>query len=379
MSKASIFRPRSILLFAGLCLVPTLAAGVDIWVTRYDDPDPSECLPTDCSLREAVIALDGLATANRIFLSAGTYELTRPGIGELDSLTGDLNFSDQNVEILGVGANLTAIDANGLDRIFTFIGASSLTRLSGLRLTGGASNGTGTAMHQANGAFTMEGCEVVGNDALDGADPAVNLEGVDPSLVEDSTIAENGSRGMRIGNSAAELRNVTFSGNQFAALEVASGSSVLCHHCTIADSDGATEVFVHDETTLLSIRNSAVIGACLVQSNGFVQTQNGNVESPGSTCSLGLPEDQQNVATPQLGALQMNFGTTRTRLPALGSPLLGGANDESCLDFDQRGAGRPATSCDTGAVERLFASPPARTPLFIDGFGQGDAEAWSND
>ena len=47
------------LTLAALLAGSTTLGAVDIWVTRYDDPPPGVCLPTDCSLREAVIATRG--------------------------------------------------------------------------------------------------------------------------------------------------------------------------------------------------------------------------------------------------------------------------------------------------------------------------------
>jgi len=45
-------------------------------VTRTDDPVPNGCLPTDCSLREAVIAANAGSGGDAIALPAGDYRLT---------------------------------------------------------------------------------------------------------------------------------------------------------------------------------------------------------------------------------------------------------------------------------------------------------------
>ena len=82
-----------------------------------------------------------------------------------------------------------------------------------------------------------------------------------------------------------------------------------------------------------------------------------------------------NVADPVLGALAMNGGPTTTRLPGLGSPLLGGGMDGLCSPTDQRGAERPDPGCDSGSTERVAVRP--WIPVFRDGFDQGDAEAWT--
>jgi hypothetical protein len=46
--------------------------------TRFDDPLPDGCAPSDCSLREAVMAANGSA-GSTITLAAGVYSLTIPG------------------------------------------------------------------------------------------------------------------------------------------------------------------------------------------------------------------------------------------------------------------------------------------------------------
>src|SRR5918994_6909781 len=74
----------------------------DFTPTRFDDPAPDGCQPTDCSLREAIIAAEANPNASTIHVPAGTYNLTRaaaagttdaatmggtvndPGVGDLD-------------------------------------------------------------------------------------------------------------------------------------------------------------------------------------------------------------------------------------------------------------------------------------------------------
>ena len=75
-----------------------------------------------------------------------------------------------------------------------------------------------------------------------------------------------------------------------------------------------------------------------------------------------------------LGALADTGGPTRTHRQLGASVAVGGANDALCLADDQRGAAR-TTDCDSGSVERTGAAVP--TPIFSDGFLQGDSEAWS--
>ncbi len=73
------------------------APAVDITVTRFDDPLPTPCTPSDCSLRAAVIYANALAGADRVLLSSsnlGIYQLTQVGADEDGSYSGDLDVRD---------------------------------------------------------------------------------------------------------------------------------------------------------------------------------------------------------------------------------------------------------------------------------------------
>ena len=78
---------------------PTLAA--TFHVTKTADTNDGACAPTDCSLREAVIAANALVGPDTILLPAGTYELTIVGPDEDAAATGDLDsvesYSDQGI------------------------------------------------------------------------------------------------------------------------------------------------------------------------------------------------------------------------------------------------------------------------------------------
>ena len=58
-------------------LLGSTAAAADFRVTRFDDPAPNGCTALDCSVREAVIAANAAAGADRVVLRTGTYSLTR--------------------------------------------------------------------------------------------------------------------------------------------------------------------------------------------------------------------------------------------------------------------------------------------------------------
>lgn len=130
-------------LAAALLGIVGSAAAMDITVTRFDDPSPTACTPTDCSLREAVLLANVLVGADTIHLSAGAYQLTIPGAGEDLGATGDLDVRD-DLNILGAGQAQTSIVMTGqLDRVIDLYydninGITHRLSLSDLSVAGGS-------------------------------------------------------------------------------------------------------------------------------------------------------------------------------------------------------------------------------------------------
>lgn len=100
-------------------VTPARAAGFT--VTKVADTADGAC-NADCSLREAIIAANAIAGADTIFLPPGTYTLTRAGVNENASATGDLDISSV-ITISGTGKGTKIIQAAttagaGIDRVF---------------------------------------------------------------------------------------------------------------------------------------------------------------------------------------------------------------------------------------------------------------------
>ena len=95
----------------------------EVFVTRFDDPPPDSCSPSDCSLREAIIYANSVANPNldtiRVFLQAGTYQVHLGNEWYEDqAYTGDLDITGV-VSISGAGPNATTITGMGdVERAF---------------------------------------------------------------------------------------------------------------------------------------------------------------------------------------------------------------------------------------------------------------------
>jgi hypothetical protein len=98
---------RSVAMVALVAGFATPAVAATFAPTRFDDPVPNGCQPTDCSLREAVIAANATTATDTILLSAGVYQLTQPAVAT-DALGADLDVSAP-LSVVGAGAAATAI------------------------------------------------------------------------------------------------------------------------------------------------------------------------------------------------------------------------------------------------------------------------------
>jgi len=343
---------------------------VDFVVTRYDDPNPDGCLPGDCSLREAALEADATGGLDRLLLSAGTYVLTRFGLGDDDGDVGDLDLHEE-VEILGAGATMTTIEAQlgslSVEPVIS-IGPGTLRDLA---VTGSFGEGV-----RGFGGLTIERSEIFNND-FQGTSAGVFVTGDGTTVIRDSALVNNG-RGLQAHGGILELENVTVTMSNGFQLVVASGGFLECTHCTIADSI-VTNTKVRVDSSIVVFSNSIVAGlACETVAGGLLPSGGGNLESPGHTCGFNQPGDSDDEADAGLSALGDHGGTTRTFDLLAGSPAIARVPAEDCADHDQRGVDRTihGLPCDSGAVERTSQAVP--TPLFVDGFEQGDSEAWSD-
>jgi CSLREA domain-containing protein len=207
------------------------AGGLTFTVTRTDDPDPSDCEPDDCSLREAVIAANSSPGHSTIVIPAGEYILSIPTTGEDAAADGDLDLTD-DVTITGAGADTTSLDAGGQvtsDRAFHVLAGVDAT-ISGMTITGASLPvGYGGAIYN-QGALTLSQVVLDQNGAGEGG--GVHNKGV--LNVSDSVMSGNiGVQGGAIKNEGpASLTNVILEDNEAwtsggAVMNTASGSLVI--------------------------------------------------------------------------------------------------------------------------------------------------------
>jgi hypothetical protein len=382
------FTRRSVLLIlVGLILTFSLAyqeqpalAGVPSPPTRFDDPSPDGCLPNDCSLREAFISAASNPGPDTISLSAGTYNLSIPGIDEFAGATGDLNVADE-LTLAGAGAGTTIIDGGGIDRVL-FVNTTGKMTVSGVTIQGGqtaavgggilnigtltvrdsvlrmntAASGGGMGSGSASGRLTVEDTTFTQNTG-DGGGLFLADAGSQATL-RNSTISGNSgivySGGAHIQSGAAvTLTNVTISANSApppSAMTISSDAQVTMTNVTITNNQSTTAfggsvanyATLNLENTIIQDAETGCYG------DGTFQSLGHNIASDGS-CDLTAAGDLP-MTDAMLGPLADNGGPTQTHAVLAGSPAIDAGDDAACPPLDQRGYGRVGV-CDIGAFE----------------------------
>lgn len=270
-------------------------------VTRFDDPMPDGCSPTDCSLREAVIAANASPNADTIILPAGTYVLTLGGF-DAAAAVGDLDING-SLTLIGQGPEQTIIDASAInDRVIEVHPGADVT-ISGLSIINGSvstTDGGGVACHQA--ALTLENAVVRLNSAgsRDGgglyarectvtlsatqvvsnvANRGGGIYGRESTLaLAHSTVAHNNAArsggGVNGLGTAASLSYSTLSGNTARSgggglFIWGTGASVTVANSLVAENEvdlGGGGLMVADDALWLTIENSTVSGN---RTNGY--------------------------------------------------------------------------------------------------------------
>jgi CSLREA domain-containing protein len=381
-------------LFLGLAFTFILAVplqaegGATYTVTRLDDPLPDDCLPADCSLREAVIAANADAIADTIdFALDGTVELAIAPSGANDATTGDLNITE-SLLLEGRGAMDTVIDGNQLDRVlYVTVESCSpqcpLVTITDLTITGGQVTGNGGGV-EASTPTTLNRVILQNNHASNyggGIYGAMRHYIITNSAVISNSAAYGG--GIAIHGGTIIVNNSTVSGNSatmngggigtIGIPKILWGPGALIENSTIVfNSSNAGSAGAGIGSHLMSdlAEHSIRVGNNIVAFNtGGVQCgplDEGEPTSPNLTTDGSC--ETTFIGNPQIGALADNGGDTLTHALGINSPALDAGTCAS--GTDQRGLPRPVdlpgypnneNGCDVGAYEAQATPPTAVT------------------
>ncbi len=362
-----------VLIAATVAAAPPAFGAPVVTVDAFEDTFDGSCTDGDCSLRDAIAAVDPGGTVR---VPAGFYPLSLAGAGGIES--GDLDLV-RPVTIVGTGETGSFLDASALgDRVFD-VGAD--VELRHLTLLGGSEVGRGGVIRATVGTFELRRSTVSGGRADDGGAVAVGsgaTASIDRSwifenratgrggglfllgttVISRSTISGNhavGGGGAFVGPSASLTignatvsRNVAVRGGGVRAFGdiVFFFASVVANHADVgggvllssaSESSTANTVFARNDASdrgPLCVRPLSSEGRNVADVRG---------------CGLTAPDDVAGVA-PLVGILRQNGGPTPTHALKADSPAVG--RGSGCHPTDQRGA--PRSDCDSGAYELVL-------------------------
>ncbi len=385
-------------------------------VTRLDDPAPNGCAAGDCSLREAI--LDANANSDFSVVSVpltGTIELSIAGPDEDGAATGDLDI-DTDMQILGLGPEVTIVDANGIDRVFDVLPIPQSTRqgdnveIAQMTITGGlvASNtdavgggvrvlsGLGRIVQLrdvtvrnndgAGGAFGLGGgvasqggnLYIVGsaivNNAAENAGGVANIDGA--MSISNSTISSNAPRG-----AVGGIINLANTAGMTATLGMEAVTIAYNVEGTPSSSGAGLDTTVFEGSATTNLRNVIIsnnVGDFQCFNSGVIVSNGYNLDSD-SSCELLGATDLQST-DPLLGALVMGGagggGMTYFHNLSNGSPALDTGSTNGTIDqrdnprpVDLPGIPNTTDGDDRGAIEMQAEPPTAVTvaQMGVDG------------
>jgi CSLREA domain-containing protein len=370
MRRASVPLVCLGVLVAMAVAAPTALAAPTLTVDTVDDTFDGSCVDGDCSLRDAVVAVD---VGGTVRIPSGFYALSVPGPGGPEA--GDVDLV-RPVTIVGVGDTGTFLDASALgDRVFDVAADATVRHLT---LLGGSRVGTGGVVRATDGTLAIVRTTIVGGRATDGGAVAVG-DGA-TVLLGRSWVAANratGRGGAIFARGTTVVSRSTISGNR----AVGGGAAFVAPSVslTIEDSTVSRNVAVRGggvrgigdvdlSSSTIAENRADVGGAVLLGSSSESSTTSSlfgrnRASVRGPLCVRRLSSHGHNVADtsgcglvasgdvtgvdPLIGALRQNGGPTPTHAVAPGSPAVG--RGAGCSHTDQRGA--PRADCDSGGYE----------------------------
>ncbi len=354
-----------------LCLVgmPVAhATGAVFKPTRFDDPPPGNCRPSDCSLREALIAANDQFSRDTVLLDRGTYELEIPAVpADLGEDNGDLDIYNP-ITIRGKGAPRTRIDANGLDRVI-YYNDQNLdlvgTRIESLTLTGGDATAVvasghppwGGALQITNPAskVLLKRTVIRGNDAQFGG--GVHSQGA-VLTVKQSTI---------MGNAAAEGGGLRVPVRIFSEPLTRILSSTISRNTAqkgggiLADGAGSSATLF---VPRLEVLNSTVANNRTTAEGGGIMADNGAVVALDHATVAFNEADDDDAGGGVGGGIHQHSGASFAfRDSLLAENTVGVSGSGPACDGTFEGVGSLVDNTGTNPACSWSGTPPLFNPM----------------
>jgi CSLREA domain-containing protein len=363
---------RALPLLLPVLILAVAPAGAAVFtVTKTADTLDGLCDPYDCSLREAVTAANKDAATDVIELPAGTYVLTRPGAGEDQSVSGDLDVKAPLI-LVGRDAGSTVIDGNGADRVLDL---RAETEIFGVTIRNGLVDGAGGGVLARAATLSynvvVRRSVISGNHARgsggDGGGLLSETSGI--LAVLESTLSDNraDAKGGGLAGGSFCLIDSTVSGNSAGLLggglyfpeELSppiSGSTVTGNQAGQGGGGIYAQAPLFPSSVESNLRGSIVAGNTAPEHPDCFRAFSAgyNVIGVADGCnnnSLDRKGTQAAPLDPGLGPLStLQGGPTPVHALLPGSPALDLVPAADCTPADQLGQARSAL-CEAGAVD----------------------------
>ena len=370
-----------------------------------DEPISGDCLPSDCTLRDAVNEANTNPGADSIELKPGkTYRLSQVGTGEDTDVFGDLDVLEA-LHIKSGGRKPATIDAQGIDRVLDTPGLTGRLTLERLVITGGdAAPSAGGGLLARGGTLRVVRSQFRENQAVANYGGGLLVGGGTTATIIKSTFTRNEGEGggLAVGpGSTATVLASTVSRNRAGNgggvfVGLGGDASFTATNSTIANntasgSGGGLAAATNGTVALRSTtvaRNVANTGDTAQQGGGVAELSTGPIvlrnsilalnrvagtTGAGADCGFAgfaanaqsegrnLVSDDENcgavaggpnlvAANPKLGRLGRNGGPTETIGLKRGSKAIDRASRQA-PGRDQRGVKRDRKP-DIGSFER---------------------------
>ncbi len=304
ISMSSTLGPRAMAAAIAIILGATASAHARTYVVNDHRDHLGTCTPSDCTLREAVIAANDRPGGDVISMPMHrTHFLSIESTGEDAALDGDLDVTSGPLRIVHSGRRTAAIDAGRIDRVFDIQAAE--TRLEELTIRGGVAHPTdgdgdgGGVLAAGDARVTIADSRVVANRSptVDG-----NGGGIDTDLsgrlrIVDTVIARNvaggdggGVRASIDGPTVIARSKVSFNRGGEGAGVMAVGpvtvkDSLVASNRALGGGDGevgdGAGIYVDDQGDL-SLSNSTVTENSALAAGGGLFAESGAKGTIGS-------------------------------------------------------------------------------------------------
>ena len=274
------------------------------------------------SLRSAIQETNSFVGEAIIALPAGTYTLTRVGINEDLSSTGDLDIND-HLTIRGAGADTTFIDGGALDRLFD-IAPNVTFVLSGVAIQNGAAE-FGAGIYNEGGNVILQDVVITGNVASGSATDESHGGGIVNNqgnvLLERVTVtgnsAEEDGGGVYSFNGFTEINDSSIDNNtstRFGGGFALEGGTADVINSTIAsntatDDGGGLSIF---PGSTITIETSTIRDNTTDDLGGGIYSQSSSVTLTGSTVSGNTATNDGGGLAGEISSLQLLRSTVHT-------------------------------------------------------------------